>query len=96
MHQNTKISYQKKLNKQRLERVIDLHKNIQFKEINSLLAQSKMYWLRNSLKCLPNVGQEGSDSNKWVIFKKAMVEVNDMVRVLIYLIPKGISPKGKN
>ena len=35
-----------------------------------------------------------TDSNKWVIFNKEMVKVNDMVKVLI-TDSKGISLKGK-
>ena len=83
-----------KIKQERLERVIYLQKKHSIQRNQQLIGSTQEVLVEKQSKMSSKCWAGRTDSNKWVIFKKEMVKVNDMVKVLI-IDSKGISLKGK-
>ena len=83
-----------KVKQKRLEEVINLQKKHSIHRNQLLIGSIQDVLVEKQSKMSSECWAGRTDSNKWVIFKKETVKVNDMVKVLI-TDSKGISLKGK-
>ena len=83
-----------KVKQKRLEKVINLQKKHSIQRNQLLIGSIQDVLVEKQSKMSSKCWAGRTDSNKWVIFQKETVKVNDMVKVLI-TDSKGISLKGK-
>ena len=83
-----------KIKQKRLEKVINLQRKHSIHRNQQLIGSTQDVLVEKQSKMSSEHWAGRTDSNKWVIFKKEIARVNDIVKVLI-TDSKGISLKGK-
>ncbi len=78
----------------RLEKVINLQKEHSIQRNKKLIGTTQIILVEKQSKMSLDHWAGRTDSNKWVIFRKGKVKLNEMVKVLI-IDSKGISLKGE-
>ncbi|MAL65200.1 MAG: tRNA (N6-isopentenyl adenosine(37)-C2)-methylthiotransferase MiaB [Candidatus Marinimicrobia bacterium] len=82
------------IKQRRLEKVISLQKKHSIKRNQHLIGTTQNILVEKQSKMSSDYWAGRTDSNKWVIFKKGKVKINEMVDVII-TDSKGISLKGE-